>query len=198
MYKIPANTVFIGKNLIFMPECHSTNTFALNLCQQNSKPADGTVVIAAYQSAGRGQRGNTWIVEPGKNLTFSVILFPTFISPAEQFQLQVFTSLAVYDYLIQKGISHVSIKWPNDIIINDKKVCGMLVENQLMGNNITATVVGVGLNVNQTHFSNDGPTSLSQVTTNEYELNDELHNLLHALEVRYLQMRQGHATSLME
>lgn len=198
MYKIPANTVFMGKNLIFMPECHSTNTFALNLCQRNSRPADGTVVITAYQSAGRGQRGNTWMVEPGKNLTFSIILFPTFISAADQFKLQVFTSLAVYDYLTQKEIPNVSIKWPNDLLVNDKKVCGILVENQLMGNKITATVAGIGLNINQTHFSLDGPTSLSLVTGKEYDLNGELHHLLHALEARYLQMRHGHATLLIE
>jgi len=69
LHKIPANTLFLGKNLVFMPECHSTNSFALKLCQQSPLTADGTVVITSNQTAGRGQRGSTWQSEPGMNLT---------------------------------------------------------------------------------------------------------------------------------
>jgi BirA family transcriptional regulator, biotin operon repressor / biotin---[acetyl-CoA-carboxylase] ligase len=198
LYKIPAKTVFMGKNLIFMPECHSTNTFSLNLCQQPSKPADGSVVITANQTAGRGQRGNTWIVEPGKNLTFSLILYPTFILPTEQFQLQVFMSLGVRDYLTGRNVKGVKIKWPNDILVGDKKICGMLVENQIMGNRITACVAGIGLNINQRTFDIEGPTSLGLESDSVYDLNDELHQLLQCLEIRYLQLRQRSITSIFE
>ena len=198
MYKIPAKTVFMGKNLIFMPECHSTNTFALNLCQQDPRPSDGSVVITANQTAGRGQRGNTWVVEPGKNLTFSLILFPTFMLPTEQFQLQVFMSLGVRDYLTGRNIAAVKIKWPNDILVNDRKICGMLVENHIMGNRITASVAGIGININQTRFSIHGPTSLSLEKPSIYELNDELHRLLQCLEVRYLQLKQRQVPSIFD
>jgi BirA family transcriptional regulator, biotin operon repressor / biotin---[acetyl-CoA-carboxylase] ligase len=195
LYKIPANTVFIGKNLIFVPECHSTNTLALQLTQQPGF-ADGSIVITANQTAGRGQRGNTWLVQPGVNLTFSVILKPLFLAPKDQFWLTIITSLAVRDFLSSRVPDTIFIKWPNDILVRHKKICGILIENQIQGSQIQSSIIGIGLNVNQDEFSITTATSLKTLLLNEVDLNDALHSLLQFLEVRYLQLKRGEINSL--
>src|SRR5690348_13137008 len=105
----------MGHSLVFMPECHSTNGEALRLLQDNPPVAEGTVIITDNQTAGRGQRGNTWESEPGKNLTFSIILKPTFLHPKDQFKLNMCVSLALHDYLTSQ-LQDVKIKWPNDMM----------------------------------------------------------------------------------
>ncbi|WP_276370292.1 biotin--[acetyl-CoA-carboxylase] ligase [Chryseolinea sp. H1M3-3] len=175
-----------------MPECHSTNTKALELCQQPNTP-EGTLVITNQQTSGRGQRGNTWESRPGMNLTFSVILKPVFLLVKDQFLLNVITSLAVHDYLSETCKAPIHIKWPNDILVNEFKICGILIENQLMGDRFTNVVVGIGFNVNQREFSWGSATSLASVTNRTYDLQEVLEGLLSNLEARYVQLRQGHA-----
>ena len=196
MYKIPANTVFMGKNLVFVPECHSTNDLALQLCQQRTT-SEGTVIITANQTAGRGQRGNTWHVEPGKNLTFSCIVKPTFLAIKDQFYLNIITALALYDYLLEKTDASIRIKWPNDMMANHKKIAGILIENQLQGNSFSSAVVGIGLNMNQGAFSINTATSLHQISNQFYDLNAELERILHRLEARYLQLKGGKENTLL-
>lgn len=190
MYKIPANTLFLGKNIVFVPECHSTNTLAADLVEK-AEMADGSLVITAYQSAGRGQRGNTWLVEPDKNFTFSIILKPRFLSVKDQFYLNRFVSLGLTDYLQNYFGEEVKIKWPNDILICNKKVCGILIENQLSGVQLTQSIVGIGLNMNQKEFGVTTASSLSVLTGKEFDLQIELEKLLSALEGRYLQLKQN-------
>jgi BirA family biotin operon repressor/biotin-[acetyl-CoA-carboxylase] ligase len=197
LYKIPASTLFLGKNLVFVPECHSTNTLALQLCQ-NSGPVEGTLVITPNQTAGRGQRGNGWEAEPGKNFTFSLILKPGMLAVKDQFYLNIFTSLALRDYLVDKACPAVHVKWPNDIYVGSKKICGILVESQISGNKFSHVVVGIGLNVNQQKFGTDTATSLSSLTGKEFDLQLELETLLTFVEARYLQLREGKLTLLME
>ncbi|MEO5975758.1 MAG: biotin--[acetyl-CoA-carboxylase] ligase [Chryseolinea sp.] len=192
MYKIPASTVFMGKNLVFMPECHSTNTFALELCHHSIIPEEGTVVATANQTAGRGQRGSTWIVEPGANLTFSIILYPAFLTIADQFYLNMAICLGINDYLIGKECEKVCIKWPNDIYVGDRKICGILIENQISGKSINSSIVGIGLNINQIIFSMNTATSLSLETGTTYELSNELEHLLVGIESRFLMLRDAH------
>jgi BirA family biotin operon repressor/biotin-[acetyl-CoA-carboxylase] ligase len=189
LYKIPANTLFVGKNLIYVPECHSTNTLASELCQKTTV-AEGTTVVTDNQTKGRGQRGNTWFSEPNKNLTFSIILRPTFLKPVDQFNLTIAVSLSIHDFLSQliQG-NNVRIKWPNDILINDKKVCGMLIENSIAGATLQQSIVGIGLNVNQLNFDVDTATSMNSVSGRDFNLSDSLHLLLHCIEKRYLQLR---------
>jgi BirA family transcriptional regulator, biotin operon repressor / biotin---[acetyl-CoA-carboxylase] ligase len=175
-----------------MPECHSTNTKALELCQQPNTP-EGTLVITNQQTSGRGQRGNTWESRPGMNLTFSVILKPVFLLVKDQFLLNVITSLAVHDYLSETCKAPIHIKWPNDILVNEFKICGILIENQLMGDRFTNVVVGIGFNVNQREFSLGSATSLALVTNRTHDLQEVLEGLLSNLEARYVQLRQGHA-----
>jgi BirA family transcriptional regulator, biotin operon repressor / biotin---[acetyl-CoA-carboxylase] ligase len=197
LYKILANTLFIGKKLIFMPECHSTNSLALELCQQSQVP-EGTLVITDRQTAGRGQRGNTWESQPGMNLTCSVILKPTFLAIKDQFLLSIATSLAIRDYLAATCSDPVFIKWPNDILVKQFKICGTLIENQLVGEKFTYAVVGIGLNVNQQLFNIPMATSLFLIVGKSLDLQEVLEGVLSNLESRYLQLRQGRSQHLRE
>jgi BirA family biotin operon repressor/biotin-[acetyl-CoA-carboxylase] ligase len=190
LYKIPANTLFVGKNLVFVPECHSTNTLAMDLSQLESS-VEGTVVITDNQHGGRGQRGNRWVSQPGKNLTFSLILKPAFLRPDQQFRLTMVMSLAVADYVKGKVPDSIKIKWPNDVLVNERKICGILIENSLSGDTIQSAVVGIGLNINQVSFPNLNATSIKQETGKNYTLQNELPLLLQAIEERYVQLRDG-------
>ncbi len=189
MYKIPAKTLFLGKNLIFVPECYSTNDLALQLLQTPNW-IDGTVIITHNQTAGRGQRGNSWFTEPGKNLTFSMLLKPA-LPVRDQFLLTLFVSLGIRDYLTARTQEKVQIKWPNDIVSNDKKLGGILIENQLSGMSVSSSVVGIGLNINQSRFPVQTASSLAIVAGKTFDLGEELELLLQHLEKRYLQMRDN-------
>jgi len=197
LYKIPASTLFLGKNLLFVPECHSTNTLAAELASKSEMP-EGSLIITAYQTAGRGQRGSTWLVEPGKNFTLSILLKPKFLSVKDQFFLHRFVSLGLTDYLQNYFEGGVTIKWPNDILINNKKVCGILIENQLSGSQISQSIVGIGLNVNQKQFGISTASSMSLLKGEDFRLEKELDNLLAALENRYLQLKNNKTELLKE
>lgn len=188
MYKIPANTLFMGQSLVYVPECHSTNGEALTLLLNNAQVAEGTVIITDNQTNGRGQRGNMWESEAGKNLTFSIILKPVFLHPKDQFKLNMAVSLGLYDYLTSQ-VEAVKIKWPNDMMLDNKKTCGMLIENQISGQQIQSSIVGIGLNVNQESFSLTTPTSMAIKKGQTFELNEALAELLQWIEGRYLQLR---------
>lgn len=189
MYKIPANTLFVGQSLVFMPECHSTNDEASRLIQHEGT-MEGTTVITGNQTAGRGQRGNTWHSESGKNLTFSIILKPTFLAVSDQFYLNMIVSLGVYDYLKTLFDEDVKIKWPNDILVKDKKVCGILIENQISGHKIQHSIIGVGLNVNQEKFELERAGSMKLFHDQEFELQQVLEGVLEKIESRYLMLRE--------
>lgn len=163
---------------------------------QRASAAEGTVLITDNQYSGRGQRGNLWISEPGKNLTFSVLLKPN-VRPDQQFVLTQVVALAVADYLKSKTTG-VKIKWPNDIVVHDKKICGILIESSLSGAVVQFVIAGVGLNINQTVFQSPRATSLKQVAGGEFNLNTELQEVLQALEVRYLQLREGNSAKLQQ
>jgi len=190
LYKIPATSLFMGKKLVFVPECHSTNALAHEL-SQNTSIIDGTVIITHNQTAGRGQRGNTWEAEPGKNLTFSVLLKPGFLSIKDQFFLNIFTSLAIHDVLRDKIKAIVSIKWPNDILVSRKKLCGILVQNQIQAQQVSTSIIGIGINVNQTEFKAAAATSIFNETGRYFDLPELLEEFIGCLERRYLQLRTG-------
>ena len=196
MYKIPANTLFMGKNLVFVPECPSTNTLALQISQQ-SPVKEGTLVITDHQTAGKGQRGNVWEAEPGQNLTFSLILKPGFLAINKQFFLNIVICLALKDYLKEKTSDNIYIKWPNDILVHEKKISGILIENQLQGTSILNSIAGIGFNVNQKHFNTPTAISLALITGDVFNLGEVLPIILGFIESRYLQLRQGHYEVLM-
>lgn len=195
LYNSPADTLFIGKRVIYLPECHSTNTSALQLLQQELLP-EGAVIITDNQTAGRGQRGNSWEAASGQNLTFSLILRPRFMSVQDQFLLNISISLAIYDFLTDLQLDGVAIKWPNDLYIHSKKISGILIESSLKNAQLEWSVIGIGINVNQIIFSLPTATSLAQRLGRELARQQVLHKLLKALEVRYLQLRKGEGAAL--
>lgn len=191
IYKIPANTEFIGKNYIYLPTCHSTNDIAAEI---SPKVAEGTVVITSHQSKGRGQRGNEWEAEAGKNLTFSVVLYPYFLPASAQFYFNMAVALAITDGIAQmmpKEVNKLAIKWSNDIYYRDAKLGGILIENTLEGMNLKNSVVGIGLNINQEKFAYPTATSLINILGRESGLGEVLEKILTCLEIRYLALRNG-------
>ena len=196
MYKILANFPFPTNHVHYLPSCHSTNEAAQDLLQ--SEAMEGTVVITDNQFAGKGQAGNKWRSFPGQNLTFSLILRPTFLMPNEQFFITIILSLAIKESLEEILPGEVKIKWPNDIFFNNKKISGLLIENVLRGNNYDSCIAGIGLNVNQTNFSDDiMATSIKLATNKEQELILIFNSLMNSISAFYLKL-QGDRKSLQE
>ncbi len=137
-----------------------------------------TIVVTDCQTGGRGQRGNSWEAEPGKNLTFSVVIKPEGFRARDQFALSEAVALATVETLGEAGIE-AKVKWPNDIYVGDRKIAGLLLEHAVTGMFITHTVAGIGLNVNQTEFRSDAPNpvSMAMLTGQEYELDPLLERL---------------------
>lgn len=175
-------------NILHLSEVDSTNEY-LNDLIQLEKCEDGTIVVASFQTNGKGQIGNSWESEAGKNLTFSLLLYPTELEISEQFSISKAVSLGIVDVL-QKHTADISIKWPNDIYWNDKKIAGVLIENAITGKTITHCIVGIGLNVNQELFTSNAPNpiSLKQITQKEYNLKELLQELRSAIFARYTQL----------
>ena len=190
MYKILANLPFQTNHVHYLPSCHSTNEVAQDLLQTDV--AEGTVVITDDQFAGKGQAGNQWWSFQGKNLTFSLILRPTFLLPNEQFLITVMLSLAIKDALEEILPGEIKIKWPNDIFFNNKKIAGLLIENVLRGNNFDSCVAGIGLNVNQTEFPTDiNATSTRLASNQEIDLNLMLNSLMKSISEYYLKLKEN-------
>ena len=188
------NTLFTGKVYYRFDELPSTNDYARDLLAK-SRPAEGTVVRADSQSAGRGQFGSKWVTEPGVNLTLSVILYPKWLKITDQFRLSEAVALALID-TVHRPPSTVyrqpsTIKWPNDIYLGDRKTAGILIQNTLTGNHLETSIVGIGLNVNQTAFPPEIPnaTSLSLATGRTFDLEAVADTLFECLERRYLQLK---------
>ena len=181
-----------------MPTCHSTNDFAAQIIQSGENVFEGTVIVTDNQTAGRGQRGNTWEASIGENLTFSIILKPNFLKASDQFQLNVAVSLGVFDFLNEFIDERLTVKWSNDIYHENQKMGGILIENTLQGYHIGYSVVGIGLNINQSQFGNLRATSLRNVTQNplRYDLSEMLKKLLECLEKNYLQIKNNNYESL--
>jgi len=116
--------------------------------------ADFTTVVAKKQLKGRGQRGASWYSEEGKNLTFSVLKKANGLKISNPFLLNIYISVALYTALKKYNVPNLAIKWPNDILSAKQKICGILIENVLLGQDIQAVIIGIGLNVNQTSFQN--------------------------------------------
>ena len=190
--------LFIGRNLITLKEVDSTNTFLKDALSKSTPLLDGTVIMADRQLAGRGQSGNSWISEAGKNLTFSVLLKPVFLAIEKQFDLNMAISLALNDFLNKYTSQGAAIKWPNDSYFNNKKLAGILIENILQGNKIKHAIIGIGLNVNQENFPANlkNVTSLKQALHQDYNLMQILGEIGAFIEVRYLQLKAGNTDKL--
>lgn len=190
------NPLFTGKEITELESVDSTNSYAIELFKHRNL-TEGHVVWAMQQTHGRGQRGNVWESEAGSNVTMSVVWYPVFLSPSDQFSLTQAVSLGVSDFLSQKldeagARSSIRIKWPNDIFADEHKIAGILIENSLRNGMLAASVVGVGINVNQTKFaSTNVPVSLRMITGRSYDQRECVDELCSFLEPRYLQLRAG-------
>jgi BirA family transcriptional regulator, biotin operon repressor / biotin---[acetyl-CoA-carboxylase] ligase len=183
--------MIIGSNILFCKNVESTNTFASGLLQ-NGQISEGTIIHTNYQLAGRGQRGNRWESEDGKNLLFSIVLFPDMVSPGDQFIISMLISLGICDFL-KMHISGYKIKWPNDIYAGDDKIAGILIENSLSGNSIINSIAGIGLNINQVRFPGNvpNPVSLKVLTRRDHDLDLCLKQLSICLDKRYKMLLGG-------
>ncbi|MDD4609083.1 MAG: biotin--[acetyl-CoA-carboxylase] ligase, partial [Bacteroidaceae bacterium] len=143
---------------------HLTETVSTNLFIQENREKlalkDGTVVSTDYQVAGRGQRGNSWEATSGENLLFSILLEPSFLAAKEQFYISKLIAVSIQEVL-SHYLQGVTIKWPNDIYWNQQKIAGILIEHELEGTQLTSSIIGVGLNVNQTAFHSGAPNPVS-------------------------------------
>ena len=166
----------ISSQRIQLPETESTNLYARTV----SSAADISIISTDYQTAGRGQRGNTWESAEGKNLLFSLVIRPDSIPASQQFALCELISIALCDVL-SRHTSDIRIKWPNDIYHRNHKLCGILIEHDLEGMHLSRTIIGVGLNVNQTLFTSHAPNpiSLAQILGHEVERETLLQEITH-------------------
>ena len=163
----------------------STNDYLSYLCSEGVAQEFHTV-IAKLQTEGRGQRGNSWESEDGKNLMFSMVLYPTALEAKKQFYLSMLVAVSIIDAL-GKYTDGFSIKWPNDIYWRDKKIAGVLIENELQGKYIMRSIIGVGLNVNQEVFVSDAPNpvSLKQIIGATINIDELLLKILHGIVASY-------------
>ena len=194
MHNFQPKTLFLGKNSIYLPSCHSTNDIAAEIIQ-TKRVFDGTIVITSDQTAGRGQRGNTWEAMPNQNITVSMILKLDFLNIAQQFRLNMAVSLGIYEFLCKYLSEGLAIKWPNDIYVGNRKMGGVLIENTLSGSRIAYSVIGIGLNINQLSFSNDKAISLRLASQKleDFEIENLIERLCECIEKYYLQLKNGHA-----
>jgi BirA family biotin operon repressor/biotin-[acetyl-CoA-carboxylase] ligase len=174
--------------LIKLSATDSTNAYLRRLSGREVVP-DFTVVQAAHQTAGRGQPGTRWVGEEGKNLTFSILKRFESFPASRHFLLNMLVSLSVYRLLESLEIPELHLKWPNDILSGSRKVCGILLENQLRGSDLTSSIIGIGLNVNQTGFRNlPEATSLKTITGKSYDLSEVLLTFIGLLQQALKQM----------
>ena len=191
------NSLLIGSNHIRLKRVNSTNKYAVDITSK-SKPIEGTVISASYQYDGRGQIGRFWESEEGKNITCSTILHPRFLQAHDQFQLNMAVSLAIHDFMCQyvdEKTFSIKIKWPNDIYV---KIAGILIQNTLKGRNISTSVIGTGININQASFSDHipNPTSIAKITQSEVDLELAFPWLFRFMTKRYLQLSKGYADNI--
>ncbi len=151
-----------------MEEVDSTNAYIMREVANLVAPV---MVLAHTQTAGQGQRGNSWESEPGKNLTFSILYRPVDLPPMAQFSMSEAVALGVVDFLAVHDIE-AKVKWPNDIYVGDRKICGILIRHSIMGGVVSYSVIGIGIDVNQKIFLSDAPNPVSmwQLTGVEYDL----------------------------
>ncbi|WP_316840999.1 biotin--[acetyl-CoA-carboxylase] ligase [Pedobacter gandavensis] len=194
------STLFVGQNLIKLLEVDSTNNFIKDLVSNSEPLTEGTVIMADHQYAGRGQQSNVWHTKPGLNLTFSLYLKPSFLPITKQFLLNMAISIGIRNALqlfVEEG---VKIKWPNDIYHNDRKMGGVLIENILAGSTYKASIIGIGLNVNQEVFAEElqnRATSMKVILQADVNLFEVLAEICSSIEKQYLRLKSGNYKALM-
>ena len=174
----------------------STNSYLKELAHKQVIE-EGTVIVTRNQTEGRGQRGNAWESEAGKNITCSILLYPLFLPIHRHFLLSEAIGLGVKNTL-DAYTAGITIKWPNDIYYEEKKIAGILIENELTGNEYNLSIVGIGLNINQERFLSDAPNpiSLNRITGKDQDTETLLIELVRNIMYRYEQLRAGDTETL--
>ncbi len=180
---------------IELNEVNSTNSYLSEMFSKG-EISEPVTVYAHSQTKGKGMGTNKWESEDGKNAIFSICLF-TEIKTEEIFKVSIATSLAIYEYLNLKGVK-TTIKWPNDIYYEDKKMGGILIENKLDGNLVKSTIIGVGLNLNQESFSNKlpNPISLKNVTGKDYNIEEVVKEISAMIEKKLDEIKEKNFTDI--
>ena len=190
------NIITAVSNIIKIKETDSTNRW---LKEQSEKQFfdEGTTVIAECQTAGKGQRGNRWESEAGKNITCSLLLYPDFLPINQHFLLSEAVALGLKD-TVEQYIQPIEIKWPNDIYYQNQKIAGILIENELTGQIIGKSIIGIGLNVNQEQFSDAAPNAISikQILREEISIDTLLEKMINAILFRYNALKTGNIKSI--
>jgi BirA family biotin operon repressor/biotin-[acetyl-CoA-carboxylase] ligase len=184
---------FVGQNILTYKEITSTNDLMKELMANSTPLPEGTVIMAEHQTAGKGQQQNGWHSEAGKNLTFSILLLPQFLSPDNAFDLLTAISLGVIKSVQKILGADAKIKWPNDVYYGQKKLGGILIENILSGKTIKHSVIGIGLNINQDIFPDHlpNPTSFMQILHKKSGLKEVLLEICAGIEFYYLKLKAG-------
>lgn len=173
-----------SNSIIILDEVGSTNSYLMDMLSSDQDLPQLFAVMARSQTSGRGQRGNSWFANPSSELTCSILLRDGSLSPSEQYAV---CELAAYGllktiarYLPEEQKRKLSIKWPNDIYFEDKKIAGILIEHSITGSVIDYSVLGIGLNLNETNFPPElpNPISLKQITGEDYNPEEVLRRLI--------------------
>lgn len=186
----------IGSIIVHLDRVDSSNNYAaMELLTKSLK--EGTVFAANCQDAGRGQGNAVWESIPGLNLTLSIVLYPVQLEIARQFSLSQAVSLGVADFLSQ-FVGGVSVKWPNDIYVYDKKIAGILIETAISNGKFSNAIIGIGININQEDFFSDAPNpvSLKNLTGENYDLTETLNLLCDKLDKRYHSLITGNQRTI--
>lgn len=187
-----------GADITILPSIDSTNIYAMQQVHAHMAK-DGQVYFALEQTAGRGQRGKQWLSAPGTNIMMSMVLHVNGLPHDRQFPFNMAMALACYDYYNSVAGEDVSVKWPNDIYWRDRKAGGILIENLVQSGQWTWSIVGIGLNINQTRFDPSitrQPVSLKQITGKETDLMAALQDLVTKLRYRWEAFRQNPSATM--
>lgn len=195
MHKIFAKPSFLGKNVVYLPECHSTNDELAELAKRNHVK-EGTLLYTGFQSQGKGQRGNKWESDPNQNILCSLLIRPERIRLSEQHYMNLVVGLAVVDLLDKLFPTKKFLKWPNDIYVRERKIGGILIENNVKNGTIESSIIGIGLNINQSQFSTDSATSVLLETNQFYRIEEVLEQLLCQIEKWYIELKIGDTTKI--
>ncbi len=187
----------------WLKRCHkldqvdSTNTHALREVKEG-KPSEGTFYATSFQTNGQGQRDKFWHSERDKNALVSFVYYPVFLAAKDGFLLNMAVCLSVVDVVESLVSQPAFIKWPNDVYVGNAKIAGILIQNQLLGNTIDTSIIGIGINVNQVDFPDHlaNPTSIAKVSNRQVDVDDVLKRLAASLDRFYALLKRGEEEEL--
>jgi BirA family biotin operon repressor/biotin-[acetyl-CoA-carboxylase] ligase len=187
----------IGNPFIELPTVESTNNYAMAQARKGNA-RHGAAFFAHHQTAGKGQRGKSWTADPGENIIMSIVLQPIELKPSDSFHLSAAVATACYDFFKNSAGPETSVKWPNDIYWRDRKAGGILIENVIQKGFWTFSIVGIGMNINQTAFDANlpNPVSLKQITGKSYDPVVQAKELCGLMQVKYQELISARHTSI--